>query len=361
MKRFFKLLGILFVLFLVVWLFVYLYNQSKTELVQFETETPFETDIVNKTVATGSVVPRREIEIKPQEDGIIREIYVDAGDSIKEGEPMARIQIIPEMIEVNAAENRLNKAQLEFENAKRDYERSKELFKSDVISQSDFEGDELRFKSAREDLKTAENHLHLIQEGVTKQMGAQTNTIIRSTIDGMILDVPVREGNSVIRSSPYNAGTTIAVIADMTEMVFEGQVDETEVGRIHEGMHLVLTIGALEGGKPFDAWLEYISPKGVEESGAIQFEIRADVTLQDQVFVRAGYSANADIVLDRRDNVLAIPERVLQFEGDKVFVEVKKEDEKFERREIKVGLSDGINIEIVEGVLPEDEIKVPYL
>ncbi|TCO08444.1 efflux RND transporter periplasmic adaptor subunit [Natronoflexus pectinivorans] len=360
MKRFFKILGLLVFVGLVLWVFVYLYKQSKSDPVVFDTETPFTTDIINKTVATGSVIPRREIAIKPQENGIIREIYVDPGDRVKEGDLIARIQIIPEMIEVNAAESRLNKAQLEYENARIEFERKKGLFEQNVIARSEFEAEELRYRTRLEDLNAADNHLQLIQEGVTRKMGAQTNTLIRSTIDGMVLDVPVREGNSVIRTNAFNEGTTIAIVADMNEMIFEGKVDETEVGRISEGMHLLLTIGALQGDS-FDAYLEYISPKGQEESGAIQFEIRAAVKLQEGSFIRAGYSANADIVLDRRDSVLAVTERVLQFNGDSIFVEIETAPQTFEKRVVKTGLSDGLNIEIKEGVSENDKVKVPRI
>ncbi len=360
MKRILKIFGLLVFAALVLWVFVYLYKQSKADPVVYDVESPFTTTIVKKTVATGSVVPRREIAIKPQESGIIRDIFVNPGDRVKQGDLIARIQIIPEMIEVNAAENRLNKARLEFENARTEFERKKELFEQRVIARSEFEAEELRFNTRREDLSAAENHLQLIQEGVTKKMGAQTNTLIRSTIEGMVLDVPVKEGNSVIRSNAFNDGTTIAIVADMNEMIFEGKVDETEVGKIKEGMHLLLTIGALES-ESFDAYLEYISPKGVEESGAIQFEIRAAVKLQDNVFIRAGYSANADIVLDRRDSVLVVAEKVLQFSGDSIFVEVETTPQTFVKRQVKTGLSDGINIEVVEGLSSEEKVKVPKI
>ncbi len=358
MKRFFKFFAVIIFTALILWVFVYLYKKTKTSPVVFETEQAQTIDIINKTVATGSVIPRREIAIKPQENGIIREIFVDPGDVVKEGDLIARIQIIPEMIEVNAAESRLNKAQLEYENARVEFERKKELFEQQVIARSEFEAEELKYRTRLEDLNAADNHLQLIQEGVTRKMGAQTNTLIRSTTDGMILDVPVREGNSVIRSNAFNEGTTIALIADMSEMIFEGHVDETEVGKVREGMLLTLTIGALQG-HTFDALLEYISPKGREESGAIQFEIRAAVTLQEDFFIRSGYSANADIVFDRRDSVLAVNEKVLQFREDIVFVEVETAPQEFEERVIKIGLSDGINTEVLEGLNLEDKIKIP--
>ncbi len=360
MKKFFKFLILFAFVALVLWVFVYLYKKSKTQPVVFETELPQTINIIKKTVATGSVVPRKEIAIKPQESGIITEIYVDAGDLVRQGDLIAKIRIIPEMIQVNEAENRLKKARLEFENAKVEYDRKKNLYENKVIALSEFQSEELRFNTRREDLETSENHLALIKEGVTRKSGAQTNTLIRSTTTGMVLDVPVKEGNSVIKSNAFNDGTTIAVVADMAEMIFMGNVDETEVGKVKEGMHLLLSIGALES-ESFDAFLEYISPKGKEANGAIQFEIKAAVKLKENQFIRAGYSANADIVLDRRDSVLTVSEKLLQFSNDSVFVEVETAPQIFEKRQIKTGLSDGINIEVLEGITKEEKIKVPKI
>lgn len=360
MKRIFKFAILLVFIALIIWVFVYLYQQSKTAPVVYETETPVTTNILRKTVATGSVVPRKEIAIKPQESGIVTAVYVEPGQLVKQGDNLARIQIIPEMVQVNEAENRVNKARLAFANAEKEFERTKQLYEQQVVALSDFQAEELRFKSSREDLQAAENHLQLIQEGVTKQMGSKTNTVIRSTISGMVLDVPIEEGNSVIKSNNFNDGTTVAIVADMGEMIFRGKVDETEVGKIKEGMHLLMTIGAIEN-EVFDAYLEYISPKGVEEGGAIQFEIKAAVELKDNRFIRAGYSASADIVLDRRDSVLAINEKVLQFSGDSVFVEVETAPQVFEKRLVKTGLSDGLNIELLEGIEAEEKVKVPVI
>lgn len=360
MKRIFKFAILLVFIALIIWVLVYLYQQSKTAPVVYETETPVTTNILRKTVATGSVVPRKEIAIKPQESGIVTAVYVEPGQLVKQGDNLARIQIIPEMVQVNEAENRVNKARLAFANAEKEFERTKQLYEQQVVALSDFQAEELRFKSSREDLQAAENHLQLIQEGVTKQMGSKTNTVIRSTISGMVLDVPIEEGNSVIKSNNFNDGTTVAMVADMGEMIFRGKVDETEVGKIKEGMHLLMTIGAIED-EVFDAYLEYISPKGVEEGGAIQFEIKAAVELKDNRFIRAGYSASADIVLDRRDSVLAINEKVLQFSGDSVFVEVETAPQVFEKRLVKTGLSDGLNIELLEGIEAEEKVKVPVI
>ncbi len=338
--------------------FYYLYDKSKEKDVVFETETPEFKDIVKKTVATGSVVPRKEIEIKPQESGIITELYVEPGDNLKKGDVIAKIQIIPEMVQVNSAESQLNKAKIAFKNAEIEYNRKKELYETGVIAKSIFEDEQMNYENAKVDLQTADNNLQLIKEGVTKSMGNQTNTIIRATIEGMVLDVPVEVGNSVIKSNTFNDGTTVAILADMGEMIFEGKVDETEVGKIKEGMDLLLSIGAIEGEK-FDAKLEYISPKGVEENGAIQFEIKADVNLKEGQFIRAGYSANADIVLDKRDSVLTINEKLLQFSNDSAFVEIEVANQIFEKKQIETGLSDGIQIEVKGGLTKDDKIKIP--
>jgi HlyD family secretion protein len=260
------------------------------------------------------------------------------------------------MVNLNNAESRVNRAKISLEDAKRNFDRQKDLFEQNVISKTDFEAYELQYNTAVEELESAENNLQLIKEGQTRQTGESTNTLIRSTIDGMVLDIPVEIGNSVIESNTFNDGTTVANIADMGEMVFEGKVDESEVGKIKEGMDLILTIGAINDVR-FNAILEHISPKGVEENGAIQFEIKAAVNLIDTVFVRAGYSANADIVLDKRDSVLAISEALLQFENDTAFVEVETEPQTFEKRTIETGLSDGINIEILSGLTEDDKIK----
>ncbi|NPA36391.1 MAG: efflux RND transporter periplasmic adaptor subunit [Chlorobi bacterium] len=358
MKKFLKAGLFLVFLGLVFWVFYYLYEQSKADPVVYKTESPEYRDIVEKTVATGSVVPRKEIEIKPQESGIIQELYVEPGDMVKKGDLIAKIQIIPEMIQVNNAESQLRIAEINFKNAEIEFNREKELYEKGVIPESEFLSQKLKYETAKENKQAAYDHLQLIKEGVTKSMGSQTNTLIKSTVEGMVLDVPVEVGNSVIKSNTFNDGTTVAVVANMGDMIFKGKVDETEVGKIKKGMNLLLSIGALEE-DTFKAVLEYIAPKGVEENGAIQFEIKADVKLKDNKFIRAGYSATADIVLDRRDSVLSVSEKLLQFSNDTTYVEVETGEQTFKRRDIKTGLSDGINVEILSGLKQDDKIKVP--
>jgi HlyD family secretion protein len=262
------------------------------------------------------------------------------------------------MVSLNNAESRVNQAKITLEDARRDYERQKGLLEKGVIASAEFEDFEVAYSSAKQELEAAENNLQLILEGQTSKTAETTNTLVRSTIEGMVLDVPVEIGNSVIESNTFNDGTTIASIADMGDMIFEGQIDETEVGKLQEGMPLILTIGAIDNAR-FNAALEHISPKGVEENGAIQFEIKANIELQKDFFIRAGYSANADIVLERVDSVMAIPENLLQFEGDSAYVEIETGPQEFEKRYIKTGLSDGINIEVVEGLALEEKVKKP--
>lgn len=335
----------------------FLYDKSKKKTDVFETKNPFVSNVLMKTVATGSVVPRHEIEIKPQVSGIIDELYLEPGDKVEKGQVVAKIKIIPDMVSLNSAETRLNRARINFDDAKIDYDRQQKLFDKQVISYEEFKSAKVGYDSAKEELTAAENNLELIKNGVTKKAKNATNTLVRSTINGMVLDVPVEVGNSVIQANTFNDGTTIASVADMQDMIFEGMVDETEVGKIREGMPIELEIGAIDEEK-FMATLEYISPKGLEENGAIQFEIKANVSLSEGQFIRAGYSANANIVLDRKDSVMVIPEGLLKFENDSSFVEVETDVEQiFERRHVETGLSDGINIEITEGLSLDDKVK----
>lgn len=357
MKKVLRILGIVILVGAFGGTLFFLYNKSKKKDDVFETKNPFISNVVMKTVATGSVVPRYEIEIKPQVSGIIDELFLVAGDRVVKGQVVARIKIIPDMVTLNSAETRMNRSKINFEDAKTDYERQQKLFDKNVISYEEFKNSKVAYDSAKEELTAAENNLELIKNGVTKKAESATNTLVRSTIEGMVLDVPVEVGNSVIQANTFNAGTTIASVADMSDMIFEGNVDETEVGKIKEGMPIELEIGAIDKEK-FAAILEYISPKGVEENGAIQFEIKANVQLLEGQFIRAGYSANANIVLEKKDSVMVIPEGLLKFENDSSFVEIELgEEQQFEKRFVQTGLSDGINIEITEGLKIEDKVK----
>ena len=284
--------------------FIFLYQKSKPKTTVYETVTPEIADLEKTTVATGKVEPRDEVLIKPQISGIISEVYKEAGQTIKQGEVIAKVKVIPELGQLNSAESRVRVAEISTAQAETDHERIKKLYNDKLISREDYEKSEVEIKKAREELQTAKDALEIIKEGITKNSASFSSTLIRSTIDGLILDVPIKVGNSVIMSNTFNDGTTIATVANMNDLIFKGKIDETEVGRIHEGMPVKLTIGALQN-LTFDAELEYISPKGVEENGANQFEIKAAVHAPDSVQIRSGYSANAEIVLQRAQKVLA--------------------------------------------------------
>jgi HlyD family secretion protein len=357
MKKFLRVLIVVLLIALFVGVLFFLYQKSKEKPIIYNTKSPEITTIVRKTIATGKVVPRKEIEIKPQGvSGIIAKLYVEAGQTLKKGDPIAKIKIIPDMINLNSAESRVKRAQIAFDDAKINYDRDKELFDSNVLPKADFQKTQLAYRNSKEELSTAKDNLQLIKEGVTKSAASATNTIIRSTIEGMILDIPVKDGYSVIQSNNFNAGTTVAIVADMGEMIFQGKVDETEVDKIKQGMNLDLTIGAIDDVK-FEAQLEYISPKGVQENGAVQFEIKAAVKLNNNYFIRSGYSANAEIILEERKDVLAVNESLLNFKNDSTFVQVEVKDQVFEERYVKTGISDGINIEILEGISKKDKLK----
>jgi HlyD family secretion protein len=357
MKRVFRILGIVILVGAFIGTLGFLYNKSKKKPDVFETKNPFMSEVVKKTVATGSVVPRFEIEVKPQISGIIDELYIEAGDRITKGQVLARIKIIPDMVNLNAAETRVNRSKISYDDAKVDFDRQDKLFEKNVISYEEFKKSKVAYESAKEEMTAAENNLELIKNGVTKKAESATNTLVRSTTEGMVLQVPVEVGNSVIQANTFNAGTTIASVANMQDMIFKGKVDETEVGKIKLGMPIELEIGAIDKEK-FAATLEYIAPKGIVENGAIQFEIKANVNLKEGQFIRAGYSANANIVLERKDSVLVIPEGLLKFENDSSFVEVETAvPQTFEKKMVKTGLSDGINIEITEGLKIKDKVK----
>ncbi len=352
---------IIFVVLVVVgggYTLYFLYGKENADPERFNAQKAQITDIIKKSVATGAVEPRKEIEIKPQVSGIIKQLYVEAGDTVQQGDLIAKIQIIPEMQSLNNAENRLERARISMDNSQMDFDRNKKLLDQGVIAPAEFQQYEIARRSAIEEVQAAEDNLQIVKEGATKSSGNATNTLIKSTISGMILDVPVKEGNSVIESNNFNDGTTIASVADMRDLIFLGNVDETEVEKLRNGMELIVSIGAIED-KTYSAILEYISPKGVDDNGAIQFEIKAAVKLEEGEFIRAGYSANADVVLEKKEQVLAINESVVQYnEEQKPFVEVKVGDNQWEAKDVELGLSDGIMVEVLSGVSEEDELKL---
>jgi len=339
---------------------LFLYRKSQAEPVVYETETPFVATIIKKTVATGSLVPRREVIIKPRVSGVVDELFVEAGAEIKAGQDIARIKIIPNVVSLNQAEAAVDAARINFENAKKEQARYQTLLKQQLISEVEFTRYQLDYKLRQQELQSASSNLQLVKSGAAKGAGKVSN-LVSSTVTGMVIDVPVKEGWSVTETNNFNEGTTIAVVADMGDMIFQGKVDESEVGKIKVGMPLEIVVGAIEKQK-LEGKLEYIAPKGVDVEGAIQFEIKAAIAPVKGVFIRAGYSANADIVLEKRVDVLAVHEALLQFEKDgKPFVEVQVADQKFEKRPVEVGVSDGVQIEVLKGVDAKTQIKKPPL
>ena len=352
----------------------YLWLKDKQDPVVYKTEKASTQTIVKKTVATGSIVPKEEVLIKPNISGIIDEIYIEAGDQVQSGDLIAKIKVVPNASSLTSAKNNiasartgLETARLAFANQKSIYDRQKSLFEKGVISANDFDGirnsydqAEQRVKQEQVNVNAAVQNYDIIRTGTTSGLGSAATTLVRSTITGMILDVPVKTGNQVIEANNFNDGTTIATLADVDKMIFEGKVDESEVGKIKEDLPLEITVGAIEN-KKFDATLDYIAPKGVAENGAIQFEIKGTLAQVDSTtFIRAGLSANASIILAKVDDVLALKEALVQYDPKtkKPFVEVETGDQKFERRDIETGISDGIFVEVKEGVSKDDKIKV---
>ncbi|REE81749.1 HlyD family secretion protein [Lutibacter oceani] len=337
----------------------YLYQKNAEDPVVYKTEKASFQNIVKKTVATGSILPLEEVLIKPNISGVIEEIYVEGGDLLKANDLIAKIKIIPNLSSLNNAKNAIQTAKISLDNETQNYNRQKGLFDKGVISKQALERVEVTYNQAKQTFKAANQNYDIVKTGSTSGLGNSANTLIRSTVSGMVLEMPVEVGNQVIESNNFNEGTTIAALADVNKMIFEGKVDESEIGKIKEGLPLEITVGAIENTK-FDAVLDYIAPKGKLENGAVQFEIKGTLSKEDTTFIRAGLSANASIILAKADSVLAIKEALVQFDPEtkNPFVEIKKGEKDFERKDIKTGISNGIYVQIIEGISLEDEIKV---
>jgi len=336
----------------------YLYQKNAEDPVVYKTEKPSKQTIVKKTVATGSILPLEEVLIKPNISGVIQEVYVKGGELVREGDLIAKIKVIPNLNTLNDAKNRIQTAKIALDNQLLNYNRQKALFDKGVISRQDLENADVTYKQAQQDYSAANQNYDIVRTGSTRGLGQAANTLIRATVSGMVLDVPVEVGNQVIQANNFNEGTTVASLADVNKLIFEGKIDESDVGKVKEGLPLEITVGAVEN-TVFDAVLDYIAPKGVLENGAIQFEIKGSLKKQDTTFVRVGLSANASIILARADSVMAIKEALVQFDKDSKapFVEVKNGDG-FDRKDVTLGVSDGIHVEIKEGLTNTDEIKI---
>ena len=356
--KYLKYIGIAALIGGVLFATAFFIKSNSTSSIVYETQTLITATIEDKIVATGKVLPEDEVNVVPQIAGIIQEILVEEGDEVSAGDLIARIKVVPNEQTLNSAEGRVKSAQIVLKNSKIEFERNKALFSKEIISEQDFNSVTLRYNQDMQNLSNAKSDLQIIKLG-SSGGSTITNTNVRATVSGTILEIPVKEGDQVIQANTFNAGTTIATIADLDKMIFEGQVDEGEVGKLSVDMPLIITLGAIEG-KEYEAKLKLISPKGTEVGGAIQFKIEGEVYLDDEYVIRAGYSANASIVSERKVDVIAISEALLQYDSKtkKPYVEIETSNQKFKRQDVKLGISDGVNAELISGVSKTDKIKV---
>ncbi len=338
--------------------FLWMYKRSKKPPTVFTTEVAQRTSIVRKTVATGSIVPRREVEVKPKVTGVLTELYVAAGKQVTLGTALAKIDITPDAGALNRAQSDVRTAQIAVQNAQRELERNESLLKQGVIADAEVARFRTEFALRKQEVALASSNLQIVKDGQTAGQGKSSNVIVAATSDGTVIDVPVKVGFSVIAANNFNPGTTVATIADMNDMIFEGRVDESEVAKVKEGMKLTIKIGALDKDQ-FEGKLEYIAPKGKEIDGSIQFEIKASLVAKANIYVRAGYSANADIVLDEKKDVLAIREALVQYRDDKPYIEIETGPQKYVERALELGISDGIMVEVKTALTLTEKIKVP--
>lgn len=359
MKKYSKLFFSAIALVVFIGTFVFLWQKSLPKEIVYNEFTPKKESITKSTIITGRIEPRDEVNVKPQISGIISEIYKEAGETVTAGEVIAKVKVIPEMSQLTSAQSRVRLSEINLNQVKTDYERYKRLFDKQLVSASEYEKISQQYKQALEEKAAADDALLVVSEGISRSNANASSTLIRSTISGLILDIPVKVGNSVILSNTFNDGTTIASVANMSDLIFRGNIDESEVGRIHTGMPMTITIGALQNLR-FDAVLEYISPKAVQSNGANQFEIKASVSVSDTIQMRSGYSANAEIVLAEVKDVLSVPESAIEFSGDSTFVYVIKgegSDKTYIRTHVETGLSDGVKIEIRKGLTEKDMVR----
>ncbi|MDY3670576.1 MAG: efflux RND transporter periplasmic adaptor subunit [Prevotella sp.] len=363
MKKYSKLIMAALIAVVFIGTFVFLYQKSQPKPVVYSEFTPKVTDISKVTVITGKIEPRDEVSVKPQISGIITHLYKQAGDRVSAGEVIAKVKVIPDMGQLSSAEARVRLAGINLKQAQVDFDREESLYRQRLVSEEEYDKQKQALSQAREEMAAAQDALEVVRDGVSKSNANASSTLIRSTISGLILDVPVKVGNTVVLSNTFNDGTTIATVANMNDLIFRGNIDETEVGRLVEGMPMKITVGALQDLR-FDAVLEYVSPKAVENNGANQFEVKAAVTAVRDGKIRSGYSANAEIVLAKAENVLSVPESAIEFSGDSTFVYVvggTGEQKTYRRTHVVTGLSDGVNIEIKSGITTKDKVRGPQV
>jgi HlyD family secretion protein len=380
MKKYSKLIVAAIVALIFIGTFVFLWQKSQPKEVVYSEFTPEKKDLQKMTIITGTIEPRNEVNVKPQISGIIAELLKEPGQTVQAGEVIAKVKVIPDMGQLSSAESRVRLSEINLKQMETDYQRMENLHGQKLVSDEEFEKTRQQLKQAREEKAAADDALQVVREGVSKSNASASSTLIRSTISGVILDIPVKVGNSVINSNTFNDGTTIATVANMNDLIFRGNIDETEVGQLNIGIPMKITIGALQD-LSFDASLEYISPKATQNNGANQFEIKAAIRLASlkeketgkpvqaaySGQLRSGYSANAEIVLAEAKQVLSVPESAIEFSGDSTFVYVVKNDkskdskEKYQRTAVETGLSDGVNIEIKKGLDDNDRVRGPQI
>ena len=363
MKRYSKLIIAAIIALIFIGTFVFLWQKSQPKEIVYNEFTPKKESIQKTTIITGKIEPRNEVNVKPQISGIITELLKEAGQYVQQGEVIAKVKVIPDMGQLSSAEMRVRLSEINLKQAQVNFEREENLYNQKLVSADEYDKVKQALHQAKEEKAAAIDALQVVRDGVSKSNASASSTLVRSTISGVILDIPVKVGNSVILSNTFNDGTTIATVANMNDLIFRGNIDETEVGQLVNGMNMKITIGALQDLK-FDAALEYISPKAVESNGANQFEIKAAVKLSEGSKIRSGYSANAEIVLARADKVLSIPESAIEFSGDSTFVYVIKGEGKnktYDRTYVETGLSDGVSIEIKKGITAKDKVRGPEI
>jgi len=361
MKRYSKLIIAAIVALIFIGTFVFLWQKSQPKEVVYNEFTPKMEDIKKTTIITGKIEPRNEVNVKPQISGIITELLKEPGQTVQQGEVIAKVKVIPDMGQLSSAEARVRLAEINLKQAQVDFNREENLYNQKLVSADEYDKSKQALDQAKHEKLAAEDALQVVRDGVSKANASASSTLVRSTISGVILDIPVKVGNSVILANTFNDGTTIATVANMNDLIFRGNIDETEVGQLVSGMPMKITIGALQD-LQFDAALEYISPKAVESNGANQFEIKAAVKLAEGGKIRSGYSANAEIVLSSAEKALSIPESAIEFSGDSTFVYIIKGEGKektYERTQVTTGLSDGVNIEIKKGLTLKDKVRGP--
>lgn len=363
MKKYSKLIIAAIIALIFIGTFVFLWQKSQPKEIVYNEFTPKLDSIQKTTIITGKIEPRNEVNVKPQISGIITDLYKEPGDYVNAGDVIAKVKVIPDMSQLSSAEMRVRLAEINLKQAQTDFEREENLYNQKLVSAEEFDKTRLALDQARQEKLASVDALQVVRDGVSQSNAKASSTLVRSTISGVILDIPVKVGNSVILSNTFNDGTTIASVANMNDLIFRGNIDETEVGQLVSGMPMKITVGALQDLK-FDAALEYISPKAVESNGANQFEIKAAVRLAEGGKIRSGYSANAEIVLSRADKVLSVPESAIEFSGDSTFLYVVKGEGKqktYERHQVETGLSDGVNIEIKKGISANDKVRGPQV